>query len=246
MKNFVYSIALLMCMSSLCGAQLTLQTCGDADEDETCSFFFSEVNAAFKDDTVLYTLRKLFFPTEGVPPFVFDVFTTINVENIPNITCKDPSFEFGSRTTRDPPTMREVCGDDESSGVYMCGPRQWAWEHQWSKTIINFIIMRENLDLLQDTNAIAFAASTFNTFDTSVFSEEGKTDLQNNETMNNSLASAGIETITMLLTIDFLPCAPDEQVLLTAWEDILPWVCLVESVHYGMHVTKLISCSVPS
>ena len=79
-----------------------------------------------------------------------------------------------------------------------------------------------------------------------MFSEEGKTDLQNNEKVNNSLASAGIETITMLLTIDFLPCAPDEQVLLTAWEDILPWVCLVESVHYGMHVTKLISCSVSS
>ena len=58
-------------------------------------------------DTVLYTLRKSFFPTEGIPPFLFDVFTTINVENIHNIMCKDPSFEFGSRTT-DPPTMRGV------------------------------------------------------------------------------------------------------------------------------------------
>ena len=123
MKSCVYSTALLMCMSSLCGAQLTLQACGDADEDETCSFFFSEVNVAFKHDTVLYTLRKSFFPTEGVPPFLFDVFTTINVENIPNITCKDPRFKFGSRTTRDPPTMREVCGEsDDSSGEYMCGP----------------------------------------------------------------------------------------------------------------------------
>lgn len=232
MKSFTYSIALLMCMSSLCGAQLTLQTCDDSDEDVTCSFFFSEVNATLKDDTVLYTLRKSFFPTEGALPSLFDVFTTINVENIPNITCKDPSFEFGSRITRNPPTMREVCEDDGSSGAYTCGPRQWAWEHQWSKTFINYIIEREDLDLLQDTNLIAFVASTFNSFDTSVFSDQGKIDLVNE--MNNSLASAEKESITMLLTIDFLPCAPDEQVLLTAWEDILPWVCVLESAHNCM------------
>ena len=79
------------------------------------------------------------------------------MENIHNIMCKDPSFEFGSRTT-DPPTMREVCGDDDSSGVYMCGPQQWAWERQWNKTIINFIIKREDLNLLQVTNLIAFCS----------------------------------------------------------------------------------------
>ena len=224
MKSFVYIITFLLCMSSLCGAQLTLRTCGDTDEDVTCSFFFNKVNAAFEDDTVLYTLRKLFFPTEGGPPSLFDVFMTINVENVPNITCKDPKYEFGSRTTSDPPTMRDVCGDDGSSGLYMCGPRQWTWEHQWTKTIINFIIEREDLDLLQDTNFIAFAAATFNRFDTSVFSKEGMTNLDNSDKTNDSLASVREETITIFLTIDFLPCAPDDQVLLNAWEDILPWV----------------------
>ena len=224
MKSFVYPITVLLCMSSLCGAQLTLRTCGDADEDATCSFFFSKVNDAFEDDSVLYTLRKSFFPIEGGPPSLFDVFMTINVENVPNITCKDSSFEFGSRTTSDPPTMRDVCGDGGSTGLYTCGPRQWTWQHQWSKTIINFIIEREDLDLLQDTNFIAFAASTFNSFDTSVFSEEGMADLDNNDKTNKSLAFVGAETITIFLTTDFLPCAPDDQVLLSAWEDILPWV----------------------
>ena len=223
MKRFVCAIVFLLCTSSLCGAQLTLRTCGDADVDVTCSFFFDKVNAAFEDDTVLYTLRKSFFPTEGGPPSLFDVFTTINVENVPNITCKDPKYEFGSKTTSDPPTMRDVCGDDGSSGLYTCGPRQWAWEHQWSKTIINFIIEREDLELLQDTNFIAFAASTFNSFDTSVFSEQEGSDLGNMPN-NNSLASAGREAITFFLTIDFLPCVPDDQVLLNTWEDILPWV----------------------
>ena len=85
------------------------------------------------------------------------------------------------------------------------------------------------MELLQDTNFIAFAASTFNTFDTSVFSEQGRIDLDNSDEMNNSLASAGAEAITIFLTIDFLPCAPDDEVLLSAWEDILPWVCVLQS-----------------
>ena len=249
MKSFVYPITFLICMSSLCGAQLTLRSCGDADEDVTCFFFFSKVNAAFEDDSVLYSLRKSFFPTEGGPPSLFDVFMTINVENVPNITCKDPNYEFGSRTTSDPPTMRDVCGDDGSSGLYTCSPRQWKWEHQWSKTIINFIIEREDLDLLQDTNFIAFAAATFNSFDTSVFSEQGRINLDNNDEMNNSLASAGREAITIFLTINFLPCAPDDEVLLSAWEDILPWVCGLQSAHSGVvwyvHDQEFISYVLP-
>ena len=115
----------------LCGAQLILWTCGDADADMTCSFFFSKVNTVFEDDSVLYTPRKSFFPTEGGPPSLFDVF---NVENVPNIMCKDSKYEFGSRTTSDPPAMRDVCGNDGSSGLYTCDPQQWMWEHQWSKT----------------------------------------------------------------------------------------------------------------
>ena len=118
--------------------------------------------------------------------------------------------------------MRDVCGDGGSSSLYTCDPQQWTWEHQWTKTIINFIIEREDLDLLQDTNFIAFAASTFNSFDTSVFSRQEGSDLENEQ--NNSLASTGRKAITFLLTIDFLPCRPDDEVLLNAWEDILPWV----------------------
>ena len=44
--------------------------------------------------------------------------------------------------------------------------------------------------------------------------------------MDNStnIAVAERDVVRFLLTIDSLPCIPDDNVLLGAWEDILPWV----------------------
>ena len=117
--------------------------------------------------------------------------------------------------------MSEVCSRFE------CDSLQLEWKHQWSKSIISYIIQRENLDLLQDTNFVAFSTATFNSIDTSVFSKEGDNLDSNDEMDNASLASAGRGTMSFQLIIDSLPCRPDDNVLLTAWEDILPWVsCL--------------------
>ena len=212
-------------MFSLCRAQLSLRTCGDEDADITCSFFFSKIDAAFRDETVFYTLRNSFFPTKGVTSDQFKIFSTIQVENIPNITCKDPNYMFGDRVVSHLPTMNEVC----TSNGYECGTREWKWEHQWSRTIIRHIIEIEDLRLLQATNFVAFTTSKFNTFDTSVFSEPERKDLTEFDVMNNktsTLASTGRTSITFVLRIDFLPCIPDDEILLNAWENILPWVCI--------------------
>ena len=208
---------ILLCVCSLGAAQLTLQTCGDENSDITCSFFFRRVDNAFRDETVLYTLRKSFFPTQGAPPALFDIFMTLNIESVPNISCNDPFFAFSESSVSNSPEMSEVCN------LYTCDSLQLEWEHQWSKTIVSFIIERENLELLQNTNFLAFAAATFNSFDTSVFSQEGD-NLMNGQDTNNSISRAGREVIRFLLNVDFLPCRPDDSVLLEAWEDILPWV----------------------
>ena len=217
------TIAFLLCIFSLCRAQVSLSTCGDEDSDVTCSFFFSKIDEAFRDETILYTLRNSFFPIKGATPTLFEIFTTIQVENIPGISCKDPKYLFGDRAVSQPPRISEVC----TNNAYQCDRGKWTWEHQWSKTIIRHIIESEDLHLLQDTNFVAFVTSKFNTFDTSVFSEPERTDLTEADAAQNkssSLASTGRASINFALLIDFLPCQPDDDILLNAWENILPWV----------------------
>ena len=92
------------------------------------------------------------------------------------------------------------------------------------------IIEREDLELLQNTNFVAHAAATFNNFDTSVFNNEDLEIEEQNATdddANVTAASVGAtrdEAVEFQLTIPYLPCIPDEGVMLDAWEDILPWV----------------------
>ena len=213
------ALCILLCVCSLGAAQLTLQTCGDENSDMTCSFFFEKINNAFRGEkTVLYTLTKSFFPSQAARPVLFDVFMTLNIESVPEISCRNSYFENSSISS--PPSMSEVCSR------FRCVSLQLEWDHQWSKSIISYIIQRENLDLLQDTNFVAYSTATFNSIDTSVFGKEGD-NLDSDEKNNASLASAGRGTMSFQLTIDSLPCRPDDNVLLTAWEDILPWVsCL--------------------
>ena len=73
--------------------------------------------------------------------------------------------------------------------LFECDSLQLEWKHQWSKSIISYIIQRENLDLLQDTNFVAFSTSTFNSIDTSVFSKEG--DNLDSDEKNNASAGRG-------------------------------------------------------
>ena len=208
-------LCILLCACSLDAAQFTLQTCGDENSDITCPFFFFEkLDKAFRKEKVLYTLRKSFFPAQGAPPALFYVDMTLFISSVPNSVCNDSmldfSFEFGESSP-------------ETSDAPIFSPLLLHWEHVWSKTILGFIIERENLVLLQNTNFVAFLTAVLDRIDTSVFSKEDN-DLKNNSESNASLALAGTGTLDFLLTIDSLPCRPDDNVLLSAWEDILPWV----------------------
>ena len=219
MKAAVISCTLL-CLFSLGTAQVSLGTCGDEDSLVTCSFFFQTVNTAFRQESVLYTLRRAFFPTEGSPPFLFDVQMTLNVESVPNIACKSEEYEeFRDSPVTSLPSMVEVCSIYNCSGI----PQPWSWTHQWSKTIISYIIQREDLELLQNTNFVAHAAATFNNFDTSVFSNDDL-GLEEQNATNASVGATRDEAVEFPLTIPYLPCIPDERVVRDAWEDILPWV----------------------
>ena len=211
-------IGILLYMSRMSTAQVDLRTCGSENSDITCSFFFNKVDVAFRQRDVLYTLRKSFFPIEGARPILFDIFMTLEIKSVPDIMCSDENYEFGDMPISNPPNMSDVCSK------YTCDTMNLEWQHQWSKTIITYIIEREDLELLQDTNFVAYAAATFNSFDTSVFSDDGE-NLPGDANTTSSLSLAGRDIARFLLTIDFLPCRPDDDVLLEAWEDILPWVC---------------------
>ena len=208
-------LCILLCACSLGAAQLTLQTFGDENSDITCPFFFFEkLDKAFRKEKVLYTLRKSFFPAQGAPPALFDVDMTLFISSVPNSTCNDSMLDFNFEFGESSP---------ETSDAPIFSPLLLHWEHVWSKTILCFIIERENLVLLQNTNFVAFLTDVLDRIDTSVFSKEGN-NLKSNSESNASLALAGTGTLDFLLTIDSLPCRPDDDVLLTAWEDILPWV----------------------
>ena len=210
------SIILLAFLCSPGTAQVHLRTCGDEDSVVTCSFFFGKVNEAFRQRNVLYTLRKAFFPSEGNLSPLFVVAMTLDVENVTRIACKDKNYEFGNSSVDSPPSMDEVCS------IYDCGPLTLGWRHQWSKTVISYIIKREDLDLLKNTSFNAFAAAAFSTFD-AVIDHLGK--LRVNGTTNiSSLGATRDDTVQLHLIIPELPCRPDNGVLLDAWEDILPWV----------------------
>ena len=209
------ALCILLCACSLGAAQLTLQTCGDENSDITCPFFFFEkLDKAFRKEKILYTLRTSFFPTQGAPPTLFDIYMILIISSVPNSACNDSildfNFEFGesSPETSDAPIFSSLILE---------------WQHQWSKTILGIIIEREDLRLLQVTNSVAFLTAVLDSIDTSVFSKEGD-NLDSDEKNNASLALAERGTLEFLLTIDSLPCRPDDDVLLTAWEDILPWV----------------------
>lgn len=223
LAKFCVILSIIIVLGS---GQVDLKTCGDRESTVTCPFFFNKIDAAFRQRNALYTLRKAFFPTEGAPPFLFDVEMSLNVERIPNVDCDDEEYAFRDDLITSPPSESEVC-----DLLYECRPLDPRpnWKHQWSKTIVSYIIEREDLELLQDTNFIAYAAAAFNNFDTSVFSQESLELDGDNSTNSSGLSRSNMaaRSVQFHLIIPFLPCRPDDEVLLRAWEDVLPWVSII-------------------
>ena len=225
--NIVFIITLLW-LSSTCRAQHTFQTC--AEDPDTCSYFFDAIRDRFFERSILHTLRKAFFPTRGSSPILFDIFMTVHVEQMPNIICTSSDYPFANQPITTNIRVEDVCNSGTvvpGSDSYTCVSQQWNWQHQWSRSIINFVIEKEDLEFLQDTNFISFASAYFNNFDTSIFSINRESATIENST-NSSVASIwGEGTLRFFLKIPFLPCTPSEELMRRAWEDILPWVGLL-------------------
>ena len=225
--SVVFCITLLW-LYSTCQAQHTFQTC--AEDPDACSYFFDAIRDQFFERSILHTLRKAFFPTRGSSPIRFDVFMRVRIEQMPNISCTSSEYPFANQPITTNIRVEDVCNAGTvatGSDSYTCVSRQWSWQHQWSRSILNFVIERENLKFLPDTNIVSFASAFFNNFDTSIFSINRESDTTGNSTNSSVASMQGEATLHFFLTIPFLPCTPSEELIRTAWEDILPWVGLL-------------------
>ena len=216
----------------LSSAAPTLGTCGQPNQD-VCSYFFNALESAFvANSDVPYALQRAFFPTGTISPLLLDVNTTVTVTNIPNVNCTDEIFLYRSSSIRTLPPVNQL----QLCTIYNCTSMSWRWTHQWSRTVINFVIERENLNLLQDVNFIAYATAAFNAFDTrTIFNSQGSTTRENS-------ASAQSSEVRFSLIIPSLHCIPSEDALLEAWGDILSWVSYCKNIFIALS-TPYFNCT---
>ena len=182
-------------------AQLELPAnCGlqqqGSGQQQLCSFFFRQLEDAFTGDAdIPYQLQNLFFPVGRLPSLQVDVHTQITFDNVPDIRCTELEGTALNQNTVSP---------------------TYLFEHRWIRSIITFVIEREELVFLESVNFVAYTASFFNHID---FSRESI------EFPNNvSLVDLSGGDVQFNIRIQNLPCIPEESVMLDAWEDVLPWV----------------------
>lgn len=209
LRGYSWSIFLLLLLGSLtlsC-AQRTSANCGllqQGGQQQLCALFFRELEDAFtEDEDVPYELQKVFFPVGQLPSLQVDVLIEITLDNLPNVTC--PELSEGRALSQDIVPL---------TGTYR-------FEHRWIRSIISFVIEREELVFLESVNFVAFAASFFNHIDFS------RSNLALPDDDNISLVDLSNGNVAFDIHIqENLPCIPEESVMLAAWEDILPWLQL--------------------
>ena len=194
----------LACISMSDAVPITLNTCVNSDS-QVCSYFFDVLERAFTSDrNIIYALQRVFYPVRDRSPILLDVEATVNVLQVPDSPCSDEEFN------RPLASLGDVMCDTTCTAV------SWEWTHQWSRSIINFVIEKEDLGLLQDVNIVAFATALFSHFDNSIFTGE--------ELDPNNITSVQSELVEFNIQIPSLHCIPPDSVMQEAWEDILPWV----------------------
>ena len=197
-------LLLLLGSFTISCAQLELPAnCGlqqqGGQQQQLCSFFFRQLEDAFVNDVdIPFQLQKLFFPVGRLPSLQVDVYADITLDNVPNIRCTELRGTALSQGTASP---------------------TYEFEHRWIRSIISFVIEREELVFLEAVNFVAYAASFFNHIDFSRESIEFPD--------NISLVDLSGGDVQFNIHIQNLSCIPEESVLLEAWEDILPWVSIL-------------------
>ena len=186
---------------------ITLTNCVNSD-NQVCSYFFDALERAFTGDPdIIYALQRVFYPVRDPSPILLDVETTVTVLQVPNSPCSDEEFNQPLSSLDD---VSVLCGTRDCTAV------SWKWTHQWSRSIINFVIEKEDLGLLQDVNIVAFATARFSHLDISILTGE-ELDPENITSVESTLVEFSIQ-------IPSLHCIPPESVMQETWEDILLWV----------------------
>jgi hypothetical protein len=225
-------IVFLVAIFSLAGVQVCstsppLRTCanvpfsgcrfGDASSrcPSVCSYFFDAVETALVGDaSALYTLQRAFFPEGQQPPNVVDIYVTLVLEQAVGLPCDSELNDYRDRT------IAEVRGLDLSASNICsggnCTRQEYRWHHVWTSAVLTNVIERESLGLISSINTLAYITQLYSESQTNVIVRNEESDFQPRET-------AFLE-----LNIPILLCLPNntEATLQSAWEDILPWVCL--------------------
>ena len=228
--SWIFLLLLLGSLTTSC-AQRTLATCG-LREEPLCSFYFRQLEDAFtSDENILYELQKVFFPVGRLSPLRVDVITEIILDNVPDVNCTDEEFLGGDIDIAFLNSIPLNAADSPLCSIYGCITGEpYKFEHRWIRSLISFVIEREELVFLESANFVAYAASFFNHIDFARQSIEFPD--------NDSSVDLSGGAVQFSIRIRNLPCIPEESVMLDAWEDILPWVSSQQS---SLH-NQLSSC----
>ena len=180
-----------------------------------CSYFYDAVENALVDDaSALYTLQRAFFPEGQQRPNVVDIYITLILEEAVDLPCDS---ELNSYRDRSIAELRGLDLNNVCNSSNNCTRKEYRWHHVWTNAVLTNVIERESLGLISSINTVAYITRLYSESQTNVIITNQETDFQPRET-------AFLE-----LNIPILLCLPNntEATLQSAWEDILPWVCLL-------------------
>ena len=214
--SWINFLLLLLGILTVSSAQLTPANCGlqqqGEQQQQLCSFFFRELEDAFtEDEDVPYELQKVFFPVGQLPSLQVDVRIQITLDNVPNVGCTELEE-----------LQLDFLNSSSLCSVFGCiSSEPYEFEHRWIRSIVSFVIEREELVFLESVNFVAFAASFFNHIDFS----RNSIGLPDGNISLVELSNGNVDFNIHIQDQD-LRCIPEESVMLAAWEDILPWVSI--------------------
>ena len=185
-----------------------------------CSYFFDAVETALVNDaSALYALQRAFFPEGQQQPNVVDIYVTLVLEQAVGLPCDSELNDFRDMDIAELQSEQDlinVCNGSSNN----CTQLEFRWHHVWTSGVLTNVIERESLGLISSINTLAFVTRLYSESQTNVIITNRDTDFQPRET-------AFLE-----LNIPVLLCLPNntEATLQSAWEDILPWVCILLSM----------------
>ena len=180
-----------------------------------CSYFFDAVESALvTDNSALYTLQRAFFPSGEQQPSVVDIYVTLILEQVVNVSCDSELNSFRNEridSLMNATSISSLCNNISNLN---CIRQEFKWHHVWSSAVLTKVIERESLGLISSINSLAFITRLYSESQTSVIVSTEPRDFQPREV-------AFLE-----LLVPSLLCLPSDtnSTLRSAWEEILPWV----------------------